>query len=511
MHTPGTYLTSSSVLGPDGEPWQKSHGYAEGLNLPHVLTFSSLIGSAWRTYYHGQQDDATRNDPQFAEAMRRDPQLMALMQERIMATVSLKWHIEAEDDRDPQMKAMADAMTAIINQTPRLSPMLEYLLEAVWYGKYGAQFDYEWRTIRMPDPRNPGQKGNIRVPVVAKHVPLEGDKLGYKHDGTPYILVHGTASGMIPQAEMILTSAARAIDLVGTWRDKFVIHQHQMRDAPFTAGERGSAIYGIGVRHTLFWLAWLKKELLANILDYCERTGLGLRVWYYQGGNPTSKAEVERAASLQTNRTNVIVPRFPNQVGKSSEAVEFVDTGSQGANILGAMIDRFDEDAQRLIIGQTLSASTEGSGLGGTGVATMHAETKHRLVAFDAGNLAETLTQDWILKVQRWAFPDLAEAIPVKFVFETNTPDPAGKLDAVQKAWSMGVTFPEDRIRELTGIPAPQEGDTPISQVSLQQQLGQLAQQQQIPGDGDGDGIPNEDGEPTEDDYQQLLAEMGAA
>src|SRR5262249_9013044 len=157
----------------------------------------------------------------------------------------------------------------------------------------------------------------------------------------------------------------------------------------------------------LYWVSWLRKELLSNILDYCERTGLGLRVWYYQGGNKTSKDEVESAAKLQTDRTNVIVPRFPNQTGKSAEAVEFVDTGSNGAMILREIMEDFKREIELYAIGQTLSSGTEGSGLGGTGVASMHAATKFQIVSIDADNLAETLTQDWVRPVLGWMYPEM--------------------------------------------------------------------------------------------------------
>jgi phage gp29-like protein len=518
-----TSRTSAPVIDPEtGRPWQEIGGYAPGLDLPHVLTFDSLISTAWHNYYHGQQDDAIRNDRYFAAAMRRDPQLTALIQERKMATASLKWHLEVEDERDPQQKAIRDGVTTILKQTPRLKTMFLYLLEAMWYGKYGAQLDYEWRLMPLPDPHNPGEKVMTRASVVRRHVPLEGDKIGYHHDGTPYVLVHGGKASTIPQAEIGMSSAGRMLSLTGTWRRKFLLHQHEIIDAPYNDAAAGSAIYGVGIRHHLFWLAWLKKELVSNILDYCERQGLGLRVWYYQGGNPTSKAEVESAASLQTDRTNVIVPRFPNQVGKSSEGVEFVDTGSSGAQLLVQILDHWDKDIERYVIGQSLSGGVEGAGLGSEGVAGMHAETKHRLVSFDADNLAESNTADWVKPVLRWTYPSFAD-MPLNFVFDTNTPDPANKIDAVVKLYGVGVKFEENSVRQLTGMPAPNEGDVEISMAATAAAQQQMQPQPGAPGampggppaggdpSAEGGEQPPADNEPTEQDYQELLAQMGVA
>src|SRR5262245_48901421 len=123
---PGSYQTAAPILGPDGEPWQKQYGW-DSFDLPHVLTFQSLIGSAWRTYFHGHQDDAIRNDREFAVAMRRDPHLMRCLRERKDAVVSLKWHLETDDLENPKHQAVIAGVTACLNRTPRLKMLLKYL------------------------------------------------------------------------------------------------------------------------------------------------------------------------------------------------------------------------------------------------------------------------------------------------------------------------------------------------------------------------------------------------
>jgi len=121
-----------------------------------------------------------------------------------------------------------------------------------------------------------------------------------------------------------------------------------------------------------------------------------------------------------------------------------------GVEALQRMIqDYFEHHMERLIVGQTLSAGTEGGGLGGTGVAKLHEDTKFQLLQFDADNLAETLTDDLVGPMLRLNVPNADFGI--RFEFNVESPDNADKMEAVAKAVSMGVTFKMDEVRELTG------------------------------------------------------------
>lgn len=520
------YTTDAKVIDPKtGLPWQKANGY-EPMALPHVLTFSSIIGSAWRAYYHGQQDDAIRNDPEFAIAMRRDPLLMAMLQERKHATISRKWHIEVNDPKDPAQKAMANGLKMLVDRIPRKRQMFSYLLEAIWFGRYASQLDYRAEEMLLPSLQNPDERVRVKVPVVRAHEPVLGDKIGYLYDGTPYVQIYSPRAIEIPNAAIVATTASRALALSGSWRSKFVIHMHESLDASYWQGEQAGSIYGIGVRHVLYWLAWLKRELLANILTYAERTGMGLRIWYYQAGNPQSKEAVQRAAENQTDRTNILVPRSVNQMGKSPEAVEFVDSGSTVATLLLEILQHFDAEMERYVIGQSLSSGTEGAGLGGTGVAALHASTKFNLVEYDAENLGETLTIDLVRKIAGWVYPaSLVDEGNPRFAFDVAPPSPTEILSAIAAASALGVTFEEESVRSITGQPAPQDGDKVIGAVQLQtdmmkaQQKSQMEAQQQMAAMGGGQpGQPGAGGAmvpagqpqaPTDEDFANILAQAG--
>lgn len=501
---PGEYRsTATSVLGPDGMPWQKAAG-VDPFDVPHVFMFNGIVGGSWRTYYHGQYDTAIRNDPEFAQNMRNDPHLMALLQERQMATATKKWEVQVGDQRDPIHRSIRDSIQKVIEETPRFMQMSTYLLEAIWFGRYAAELEWVDKNMLVGDPDDPRKQVVRPVPVIKAHIPVDGDKIGHHHDGTPYIQVNGVRANEVPNADITNATDSRGILLRGTFRRKFIMHMHQALDANFRTPEAADSIHGVGVRSFLFWLAWLKKELLSNILEYCERTGLGLRVWYYQGGNPKSEAEVKAAASEQTDRTNVCVPRFPGMGGRSNEGVEFVDTGSSGAMMLMSILDRFDAWTERYVVGQTLSSGTEGSGLGGSGVADLHADTKFQLTSYDAVNLSETYTMDLVRPLLGWMFPKFKH-LPCKFQYTLVTPNPIESLNAIAAAYGMGVDFVKDKVREVVGQPAPQEGDDVISQAQAMQEAAQM-QQQMMPQQGAAPG--GQPGGHDEGDINEVMKQL---
>lgn len=511
--------------------WQDAHGY-EHMPLPHVLTFSSIIGAAWRSYYHGQHDDAIRNDPEFANAMRRDPLLMAMLQERKAATVNRKWHISVSDSNNPQHKAVADGIKLVLDQIPRKRIMFDALLEAIWFGRYGVQLGYEDKVLSMPSivKSRLGGREKVKVPVPLRHEPIHGDKIGYTYAGTPYIQIYSPRQSEIPHAKIIPTTASRSIELVGEWRSKFVIHMHQSLDAPYWSGEQAGSIYGVGVRHVLYWLSWLKRELLANILTYAERTGMGLRMWKYQAGNKESKDAVEDAALNQTDRTNILVPVNMTGNGRPVEGVEFVETGSSMSTLLLEILRHFDEEIERFVVGQSLSSGTEGSGLGGSGVAGLHATTKHNLTEFDAENLGETMTLDMIRPLAYWIYPKslVDEACP-RFQFDVAPPDPVAALSAVSAAVAMGGEFDAEAVEGLAGVPGAKKGSRKIGAIQLQEDMAKSQQKlqsamqsamagqagQPVGPDGQPAGgqlAPQAQSEaPTEADFAAILSAMGAA
>lgn len=463
---------NKGILGPDGLPWhdpdnKRTRGPDTGFAVSPVIMFSSVMGSGWRTYWHDRWDEAMRHGREQAIAMTRDAFLMGLMQERKLAASSLKWHIEVDDKRDPRQKAIADGMTTVVKATPRFRQLCYYLHEAVWYGRYGAALKWDWQRKKVPGLAGGLQPGSAapsewrRCMTLTGHKPINGDKIGHHWDGTPYLLVHSTYAYDLENADVGTTTVGgRALFLRGSWRQHYVVHSHQVLDADFFDAEQAEKMHGVGVRDVVYWINWIRQEGLSNILDWCERTGLGIRLWYYQGGNTASFNAVRKAAKDQSDKVNILVPRFgENPV----EGVDYVDTTSTGADLLLKLQQHYEEVIERYIVGQSMSGGSQkdkGSGLGGSGWADVAADTKRRITEYDAWNLGETLTEDVVKPASVWTYPEVPyEEHNARLVFDVDQRDPEAILNAAKTFTEMGGTVPEDEVRGPLGFSAPREGD----------------------------------------------------
>ncbi len=447
----------------------------DDMALPQVLTFTGLMGTAYHTYLQSRYDESRRISGDNAQVMLQDARLIALLQERQRSVRRLKWHLEVDDERDAVQVKVRDQLQQVLSGTPSLKRLIKSLLWAIWHGRYGVQLKWHWQIV-----------GAVRSLCVAKHTPVNGDKIGHHFDGTPFVLVNMTEVDKIPKSQVIYTDVAPAVLLRGSWRDRFVIHKHDVVDADYFDIELAEQVHGVGVRHWLAWTHWLKREYLAWIVDYMERVGLGVTIYEYDASNPQSKAEAEKAAKEQNRRSVILWPRWPNS--KMGGSVQRLETPVGGVDALLRMIEHIEEIEERLIVGQTASSRSDSSGLGTHDTGPQEA-TKADITEEDAENLEETLTGDdenpgLVSIAKRWTFPNAD--FPVRWKFDLDRPDPKETLEAVNTAYSMGVDFVKDEVRNLTGLSKPTPNDDVIG--------GQQAMGQGLPGEP-GDAPLGEPGE----------------
>lgn len=428
--------------------------------------------------------------------MKNDCWLQALLNERKYAVTSLRWHLQVDDERDPLQKAVSDTLTRVVQSIPRFRRLCVYLLEAIWYGRYGAEVVWKWDYRPMPRLGDPTKNELTKVLAVASHQPINGDKIGHHWDGTPYVLVNPAFDSRIKGAEIHPTTAgADGLYLRGHWRNHFVIHTHEAIDADYFDPMGGDGVHGVGIRSVLYWLDWIRKEWLGNVADWCERTGLGIRLWYFQAGNPTSEAAVKKAAREATDRTNIFIPRYGAQSGAGAEGVEYVDTSGTGADLLLKLQKHVEEMEERYIVGQSMSGGADREdGLGGTGRAKLAQNTKNQIIAYDAANLGETLTTDLVKVIQEWTYRDIREArdVNARLVFNVDEEEPEKLLGAIKTfVLDLGGTVRADGVRSAVGkgFEKPQEGDEVISLETINAQKPQQPAMPGMPGEP-GAGVP---------------------
>ncbi len=74
----------------------------------------------------------------------------------------------------------------------------------------------------------------------------------------------------------------------------------------------------------------------------------------------------------------------------------------------------------------------------GSGVADAHLATFADIVAYDARNLEESITEEFLRHLQLWNFP-WSESIYCKFVIDTESPNIDARLKALKSVWDMGM------------------------------------------------------------------------
>ncbi len=454
---------SAFVFDADGNP-------VSDMALPSIMSFGSLAMGAANTYLHRHQDEARRHSRENAIAMRRDLHLMRLLAERKRNVTTRKWQFEADNPKDLRQKTVADAMTKIVRHIPRVRRIQRWLLEALWYGHYGVQVQWKYRIVPIPTlqhsgPIVPGMKPTIdlkptKVLTVVKSLPVNGDKIDYHHDGTPYVLVNPTfhAEG----AEIQTTSEGMGLMLRGTWRNRFLIHSHDPDDADYFDGDMAGAIHGVGIRSRLYWFDFRRRDYIAWYTETIQRFGLGIIVIEYDVSNPKSFEQAKKAAKNYSKNTALLMPRSWD--GRGGEGVHVVEIPTGGIEILLRLQEKIEEQEELYVIGQTMSkgGGDVSPGLGDSGRAMFARDTKSQIGIEDAEELAETLTGSddepgLANQIFKFTFPWADFPCP-RWVYQSEDVDVEAKMAAMTQA-AMFVPFKTDSLYDLTGEPRPEDGD----------------------------------------------------
>jgi hypothetical protein len=496
--------------------------------IPHVYTFEGLLSGSWQTYWMGRHDEAMRHSRENALAMFLDEHIQSCLWERVRSSTKLKWRLEVDSPNDPWQKAVADGLTKLIKMTPRLRQYKRWLLwQALWAGRAGNQQKLGWDEI---DVEGLGRHRGLRV---AGWKPINGDKIAYRWDDTPAILVNTGVTADMPNASTLLTTEARAVELRGPWRERVIIHKVNVCDVDFRESDRADAIHGLGIRHWLFWSWWNKQEFISAVIKSLDKVGLGLVIIEYDQGNPKAEDEAKKAAkNLSVDRSVMTVPVPKDRLG--NEAVRVVNTPVAGAQVMLQLQDACERREERFIIAQTGSSRSDSSGMG-THDPSFMMETKSDLVEEDAGELDETLTGHegepglvGLLKKYTYPWADF----PVRHVADVKPPDPERRLGAATMAYNLGAALCADEVREVTGFSKPGPDDEVLQNPALAQAAMQAQQGAMVGPDGQpidpammeqggagGAGQPSPGGplggdgelDTTDPIFAQLMGEAGGA
>lgn len=435
---------------PDGQPAVGEDKLLIPSHRSFATIYNELSGVYWTKF-----DEAMRDNPQNALAMRRDVHLRALLQERLMPSVNARRAAEVDDDEDAEQVRVRDQVRKLVGQIPRFSQLANCLLEAVWWGRAGAQGE-------------PGRSTYHGGWTWVNWAPVHGDSLQFGHDDVPIVMVG------FREAERWRAKDREAVVLLdrGGWgvrlykpeyRERFIVHRHQVSAADYFEGEFAGQRHGEGLRSIVYWSNWLRTESFSWMLAYCQGVGSADIICVnYAESNKAAKANAEAIARQITGKIAFAVPRDPKG---DWPFIETVPANAQGMQFLRELIEGyFDRGIERLFVGQSMSAGGGGSGgLEGDGRAELARDTKAHLIDFDSANLDETLTADLYEVVKRWNFPQAA--FPVRCKASNPEAESQRRLELGFSLIDHGVSVKADEMRQLAGFTKPASGDEVVGGV----------------------------------------------
>lgn len=436
-----------------------------GASVAHFLTFSSLVQTAARTYRYSY-DEALRDSPQNARAMWRDVVLWKSIRARQRPVAQLSWSIEPQDETDPAEVEAAKLVTEIIEATPRFQQFKVSLLNAIWFGRAAVEVEYQWETWY-----------GRQVMSVRDWTPVNGDKLRFRWDGTPGVLVNA----MYPGTKEA-TDWGMAHFITGREREQYIIHRHEPDDMDWLEGEMAGAVHGVGLRGRLYWFWWLKQQVFALMMNYLERFANGLTIFYYDAHNPGAKQEAEAAAKAQFTSNALLYPRWING-NVSPNGVERLEVGTASPILLWNLVSEyFDPIITQAILGQSLSSDHTGSGgLGGAGVAKFQSETLDEIIAYDALDLQDTIQSDFVKVLYKYNAKGVR---PGQFTLQVDTPNSEELLQYAEMLFEWGAGLDEDEMFKLAKLTKPKPGGAILSKVGAMQAAAIAAMPQGVPSAG---------------------------
>ena len=466
--------------------------------IPQVVTFQSIAASVARV--HRIWDEAMKASMENARFMINDLTVSECIEQRQRSCALLNWHLEVDNPRDTRQRELSENLTKIVENIPYFVKFRESLLEAIWLGKSVVQWRYGADQIYGVKP-SPGKYASFVIP---EWLPIHGDKIVFRYDdgskrwdphqigirvGAGYGLgdtFRQKALGLGEQGADITrkietTDYGLAYFLEPFEHQNLAVHKHLIRDGEFEDVQSTGKIHGIGIRSRIYWAWYQKQECLAFMIEFLERSALGLEIWYYPWGNPDAEAQTRTAAQerIGQGRNIVLMPRpVDENTGSSPFGVEKLEPGMAGLNALQDVVQNyFGAQIKRYILGQTLTTEAQATGLG-SNLATIHLDTYLQIVKYDAVNLEETLTKQLVDRLKVRNYPEL-RSIPVRFKIDTESADAESKLQAIQAAYEMGLKIRAQDVMDLIGIAKPEKDDEALINPAIEQAKQQIEQGKQ--------------------------------
>jgi len=192
------------------------------------------------------------------------------------------------------------------------------------------------------------------------------------------------------------------------------------------------------MRSLIYW--WLAS--VANRdwwVRFLDRFGIPFMVGKYTSG-ATEDRNILLAAMSQSTRT------FGIAISRDTE-MELLEATKTGADVLGTFMSVAQKEKSKLIVGQTLSATADATGMG-SGVADLQSDVREDIRKHDGSMLAETIRDQ--LLVQLCAINRLPGRAPYIMFGKASNAEIKATTDALAAATAAGLEPDDDALEPLS-------------------------------------------------------------
>lgn len=408
--------------------------------LPHYQTFVSFMNMMSRSYWW-TFDEALRDSQVNSDAMRNDIVVREALSARYQTVCSMEWMIEPQNKQNQSEKFWAQKLTKIVERIPYLQQFKRNLLEAIFFGKYGVQPLYKW-----------SYENGYKEMIIPKWYPVHGDKMIFKWDGTPGILINAAYR----EVTSIYTERGPAHFLTPEEEESFIWHEFEPEDAHFFKPEFAGTVHGSGYRGRIYWWWWIRQNVQRFMMNFLKKAGNGYLLVGFPSGNDTAQAAAQKAVEGQEGNNIIYVPVNFRDGETIEKVITHVPVHMTGAQMQWTVITGINELIKLAIKGENLTSEAKATGIG-SGLGEQHGMSKDDRAKYDAVDL-ETPMQKLIKILNKFNCP--FNPCP-KYTHLADKRNPKEVIESANAAMEAGLTIPEAWYRDQLGIPAP-VGNEPV-------------------------------------------------
>lgn len=411
--------------------------------VPHFQTYTALTNYFSRSY-RWLYDEALKHSETNANAMENDAVISEALFTRRYPTSQISWHVQPRDETDPQQVKAAAKITEIIRHFVDFDDLRFSLLEGIWYGRQGAQMLYRWEFVN-------GE--TLMIPL--DYQPINGQKLVFKWSRDVGVLVNAMYPGTKTPTER-----GYAVFMTPEQREQVIVYHHERRDTGYYQNDTAGQIEGVGLRSRVYWIYFLKVNILAQLLTFIQRYCSGIAKGTFPLSNPNGKSELASSIAGVSAGNAFVSPTNPAD-GRALYTFAVDELGTANPSFIYTFLrDYFDYQIRRLILGD-IEAIGESGGVGGD-EASLRADSLAGIRRWDARKLDVCLTKDFLTPLYRWNCPGVPVGL---FKSDIDSPNTAEILSHAEVIHGLGGDIDLNFLYDVAGFPRPQPGSNVASPV----------------------------------------------